>query len=72
MAGWYHYDGGQSTAKSDLSFVPKLCPKYVRNIETYLRISKSIEIREPLKTRVSQGNYIIFYTLDFSAASYTR
>jgi hypothetical protein len=53
-------------------FVPKLCPKDVRNIKTYLKISNSIEIREPLKTRVSQRNYIIFYTLRFSAASYTR
>jgi len=35
-------------------------------------ISKSIEILEPLKTGLLQGISIIFYILDFSAATYTR
>jgi len=30
-----------------LSFVPKLCPKDIRDIEIYLKISNSIEILEP-------------------------
>jgi hypothetical protein len=30
-----------------LRAVPKLCPKFVRNIETYLKISNSIEIIGP-------------------------
>jgi hypothetical protein len=50
----------------------KLCPKDVRNIETYLKISNSIEIQEPLKTRVLQRISIVFYALRFFAASYTR
>jgi len=52
--------------------VPILCPKYVRNIETYLKISNSVEILNLKKTGVLQTISIIFYTLDFSAASYTR
>ncbi len=38
----------------------------------YLTLSNSIETREPLKMGLLQSTYIIFYTLDFSAASYTR
>jgi len=53
-------------------FVPKLCPKSVRNIETYLKISNSIEIQNALKTASFQWNYIIICILTFSAASYTR
>ena len=49
-----------------------LCPKYVRNIETYLKISNSIEIQERSKTSPLQSNSIIFCILVFSAASYTR
>jgi hypothetical protein len=55
-----------------LSFVPKLCPKDVRNIETYLKISKLIEILEPLKTSAFLSNVIVFFRLDFSVASTTR
>ena len=55
-----------------LSFVPKLCPKYVRNIETYLKISNSIEILGPLKTGLLLDICIIVCSLHFSAASYTR
>jgi hypothetical protein len=62
--------GGDSAQPSQ--FVPKLCPKYVRNIETYLKISNSIEILEPLKMSRLQSNSIIFCALCFSAASYTR
>jgi len=49
-----------------------LCPKYGRNIETYLNISKSIEILESLKTDNIRGNVIIICLLAFYAASYTR
>jgi hypothetical protein len=52
--------------------VPKLCPKYVGNIETYLKKSNSIEILEPLKPRVFSWISFIFYTLASSAASYTQ
>jgi hypothetical protein len=34
----------------------RLCPKYVRSIKTYLRSSKSIEIREAFGTGLLQGN----------------
>jgi pentatricopeptide repeat protein len=51
--------------------VPKLCPKIIRNIKTYLTISKSIEIQNALKTASFQWNYIIICTLSFSAASDT-
>lgn len=55
-----------------LRLVPKLCPEYVRNIKTYLKISNSIEILKALKTGTFPRNSIIFYTLGSSAASYTR
>jgi hypothetical protein len=42
------------------------------NIKTYLKISKSIEVREPLKTRFLCRIFIIFYNLAYSASSYTR
>jgi hypothetical protein len=50
-------------------FVPKLCPKSVRNIETYLKISNFIEIQNARKTAFNQRNFIIFCALCFSAAS---
>jgi hypothetical protein len=53
-------------------FVPNLCPKYVRNIETYLTISNSIEIQDARKTASVQWNSLIFYILDFFAASFIR
>ncbi len=59
-------------AKHDISSVPKLCPKYVRNIKTYLIISKPIEILEPRKLGLLQRNFIIFFALRFRGASYTR
>jgi hypothetical protein len=52
--------------------VPKLCPKYVRDIQAYLKISNSIETPEPLKTSLLQCNSFILFTLDFSTASYKR
>jgi len=72
MSEYYHRWSDRSTAKHNLSLVSKLCPKVIRNIETYLKISNSIEIREPLKTRILQRISIIFCALRFSAASYTR
>jgi hypothetical protein len=42
----------------------KLCPN--------LKISNSIEIQNAGKTVVAHGILFIFYTLAFSAASYTR
>jgi hypothetical protein len=72
MPGFYHRWSGRSTAKHDLSAVPKLCPKYVRNIKTYLKTSQSVEIGKTLKTGILHGKSIIFYTLAFAAASYTR
>jgi hypothetical protein len=53
-------------------FVPKLWPKDVRNIETYLKESSSSEIQKASKAGLLRGNSFIFYALDFSAASYTR
>ena len=50
----------------------KLCPKYVRDIKTNLKISKSIKIQAAPKKGAFQRNSIIFYTLAFFAASYTR
>ena len=55
----------------DLSFVPKLCPKYVRNIKTYLTESNSIEIRNAPRTAYFQRKSTIICALCFSAASYT-
>ena len=72
MPGYYHHRSARSTAKHDLSSVPKVCPKYVRNIKTYLKISKLIEILEPLKMSVFLGNVIVFFRLAFSTASFTR
>jgi hypothetical protein len=72
MAEYYQPWNGWSTAKHYRAFVPKLCPKIIRNIKTYLKISNSIEILEPLKIGLFNSNFIIFYTLAFSAASYTR
>jgi hypothetical protein len=42
--------------------VPKLCPIIIRNIETYLMISNSIEILEPLKLVVFHEKPFIFCT----------
>jgi hypothetical protein len=70
--GSYSWKAQEAVLFRLLSFVPKLCPKSVRNIETYLTISNSIKVRELLKTRFLHGNSIIFCTLRFSAASYTR
>jgi hypothetical protein len=58
--------------ESPSQFVSKLCPKIIRNIEMYLKISKSIEILESLKTRILLRISIIICNLAFSAASYTR
>jgi len=69
MPGYYQRWSEWSIVRFDLSVVPKLCPKYVRNIETYLTISKSIEILNPLKMCLLQENSIILYVLAFSAAS---
>jgi len=55
-----------------LSFVPKLCPKDIRDIETYLKISNSIEIQNPRKTACVQRNYLIICTLRLFSTSYTR
>jgi hypothetical protein len=55
-----------------LSFVPKLRPRDVRNIDTYLKKSNAIEILEPTKIGSPLWNSFIFYTLAFSAASSTR
>jgi len=52
--------------------VPKLCPKYVRDIKTYLKISNSIEILERLKMSLLKSNSIIFYAIGSSAVSCTR
>jgi hypothetical protein len=58
--------------ESPSQFVSKLCLKIIRNIEMYLKISKSIEIMEPKKTGLLKRNLIIIYTLAFFAASSTR
>jgi hypothetical protein len=72
MLGYYHRWSGRSTAKHDLSAVPKLCPKYVRNIKNYQNTSKSIQIRKALKAGVLQGKPLIFCTFASAAVSYTR
>jgi hypothetical protein len=61
-----------SAAAMAFLFVPKLCPKDVRNIETYLKISNSIEMPQPRKTGLLLDILIIFCAIHFSAASYTR
>ena len=50
----------------------KLCPKDVRNFETYLKESNSTEMLEPLKADLFRIIFIFFFTLRFFAASYTR
>jgi len=60
------------TSIRNQNLVPKLCPKIIKNIKTYLKISNSIEILEPLKIGLFNSNFIIFYTLAFSAASLTQ
>jgi hypothetical protein len=55
-----------------LSFVPKLCPKDVRNIETYLKKSNSIEIQNAPRTTCFPRIHTIICALRFFAASYTR
>jgi hypothetical protein len=52
--------------------VPKLCPKYVRNIKTYLIISNSIEILDPKKIGLLQGKSFIFCAFASDVAAYTR
>jgi hypothetical protein len=53
-------------------FVSNLCPKCVRDIETYLKISNSIEMLETLKMGLLQWKSIIIFMSAFSTASYTR
>jgi hypothetical protein len=63
---------GWSTAKHYRAFMPKLCPKYGRDIKAYLKISNSIEILEALKTRILLWISFIICAFRFSAASCTR
>jgi hypothetical protein len=49
-----------------------LCPKDVKNIETSLKISNSIEILGPFEMRQFPRNFFIFCALRLSAASCTR
>jgi len=52
---------------------PKNCAQSVpKNIESYQKISKSIEIRKASKKGILQGKFPIFCDFGFSAASYTR
>jgi hypothetical protein len=43
-----------------------------KNIESYQKIPKSVEIREPLKRGVLQGNPLIFCAFASIVAAYTR
>jgi hypothetical protein len=70
--GSYSWKAQEAVLFRLLSFVPKLCPKSVRNIETYLTISNSIEMLKTLKMGLFPWMSIIIFMLAFSAASYTR
>jgi hypothetical protein len=64
------HNGGDSAPSPQL--VPKLCPKYVRNIKTHPKISNSIEIQNAPRTTCFPRIHTIICALRFSVASTTR
>jgi len=69
----FYFKNSKNGIRCNLSLtVPKVCPKFVRNIKRHLKISKDIKEGIAWKNRRFQAKSFIFCAFVLSMAAYTR